>query len=493
MYMGNVSSMKHIAKILLFTITSLNLSIPCHAEDTNTYNIEQFFTYYYLHPSPNNLPIVLSDFLESDVLSEESFDEHTEYLTAYFFARASKSEPEILENYKIIFEFGTHKQRLFVLKLLQFCGNEDIKKFLTIKMHAERFSNERKQIEQALKEGIPIDFTPLAAPIETAGDLNFLWTEFTATGNEEAIIKIINALGFNNSSTNLKLVSGAAKWSLSSHCIVHEKVLEICKEELSNVGSQVKKTLHRIIDEVEIFKTLVEIANNQGGSVSNLPRGKQEIAAGTKAWALGCSAVVVEYNHSRHDLLGMEEYTPSKAEKSRTSLCTSCWDINNREDLFSNMIQINIGGHRKIFEQISLSFMSLNEADRLAVLEMYKANDVNTPQILFVEKQHKNVGEEGILAWDYSRIIFLCRWGYKSGYINEQEAWTILIKIAKMLQKQFDSWEELGRNYIIGRKFRFYEEMQNEAYLYEDAYQRLLDMSSSPWNLYSWNMNLSEM
>lgn len=62
-----------------------------------------------------------------------------------------------------------------------------------------------------------------------------------------------------------------------------------------------------------------------------------------------------------------------------------------------------------------------------------------------------------------------------------------------MLQKQFDSWEELGRNYIIGRQFRFYEEMQDEAYLYEDAYQRLLDMSSSPWNLYSWDMNLSEM
>jgi hypothetical protein len=61
-----------------------------------------------------------------------------------------------------------------------------------------------------------------------------------------------------------------------------------------------------------------------------------------------------------------------------------------------------------------------------------------------------------------------------------------------MLQEKFDSWEDLGRNYIIGRQFSSYEETIKEGPLFEDAYQRLIDMKSSPWNNYPWDMDLTE-
>ena len=76
-------------------------------------------------------------------------------------------------------------------------------------------------------------------------------------------------------------------------------------------------------------------------------------------------------------------------------------------------------------------------------------------------------------------------------YISEEEAWERIMPVAKMLQKTFDSWEDLGRNYIIGRQFWSYKETQRNGYIFEDAYQRLLDMPSSPWNKYPWNMNLN--
>ena len=63
--------------------------------------------------------------------------------------------------------------------------------------------------------------------------------------------------------------------------------------------------------------------------------------------------------------------------------------------------------------------------------------------------------------------------------------------VAKMLQETFDSWEDLGRNYIIGRQFWSYKETKKGNYRYEDALQRLLDMQSSPWNKYSWDIDLS--
>ena len=76
-------------------------------------------------------------------------------------------------------------------------------------------------------------------------------------------------------------------------------------------------------------------------------------------------------------------------------------------------------------------------------------------------------------------------------YLGEEEAWERIMPVARMLQKTFDSWEDLGRNYIIGRQFWSYEETQKNGYVFVDAYQRLLDMPSSPWNKYPWNMNMS--
>ncbi len=63
---------------------------------------------------------------------------------------------------------------------------------------------------------------------------------------------------------------------------------------------------------------------------------------------------------------------------------------------------------------------------------------------------------------------------------------------AQMLQNKFDSWEDLGRNYLIGRQFWSYEKTKEEGHLFEDAYQRLLDMKSSPWNKYPWDMDLTD-
>jgi hypothetical protein len=64
--------------------------------------------------------------------------------------------------------------------------------------------------------------------------------------------------------------------------------------------------------------------------------------------------------------------------------------------------------------------------------------------------------------------------------------------MAMLLQERFDSWEDLGRNYLIGRQFWSYKETQENGWLFEDAVQRLRDMRSSPWNRYPWDMKLKD-
>jgi len=128
-----------------------------------------------------------------------------------------------------------------------------------------------------------------------------------------------------------------------------------------------------------------------------------------------------------------------------------------------------------------LNAMGLSNPGTKAILE----------EIKIAKRYYKELGEKSLLGWDYSRYICLCRWGYMVGYISEDEAWEKIMPVAKMLQKKFDSWEYLGRNYLIGRQFWSYKHTKESGYLFDDAYFRLLDMPSSPWNKYPWDMDLT--
>lgn len=213
----------------------------------------RFLKYYYLNPEPEKAPEMLEKFFESEFFTDEQIcDAHCQDITAYCFARIGQLEPKLIENYKSLFENGTHKQRLFLLKILQLCGDQNVRTFFTSKLAARRFINERRQIKQVLEKAIPIEVNPLAEPVTEAGDLDFLWAEFTITGNKAAIIKIIESLDQDSSLTESLLLAGAAKWSLSSNCKEHEKVFEICKEELLKASGAIKEVLEEIVTEFEM-------------------------------------------------------------------------------------------------------------------------------------------------------------------------------------------------------------------------------------------------
>ena len=59
-----------------------------------------------------------------------------------------------------------------------------------------------------------------------------------------------------------------------------------------------------------------------------------------------------------------------------------------------------------------------------------------------------------------------------------------------MSQRIFDSWADLGENYLIGRKFWSFEQTRSNGYLYRQAYERLLHNPKSPWRRYGWDTHL---
>jgi Protein of unknown function (DUF1266) len=219
-------------------------------------------------------------------------------------------------------------------------------------------------------------------------------------------------------------------------------------------------------------------------------RGVSVRAASAQAWALAASAILTERNGQRHDLLGGSERNPANAEHWKRIL-SDWWGVRNREDLLSALEWIDDGGHRINFEKLGIFLGSLDEQQHAELLKKVRRNEQAKNEIAVVTKYYDQLGRKSLLGWDYSRYISLCRWGYLVGYLSPEEAWERIMRAALKLQQTFDSWKDLGRNYLIGREFWSYEETRKSGRLYRDAYERLLNDSAGPWKRNPWGLDLS--
>lgn len=210
-----------------------------------------------------------------------------------------------------------------------------------------------------------------------------------------------------------------------------------------------------------------------------------------KGWALGCAAMLIERNHNSHDSLA-----PCRIDKINidiyNKLLSDSWGINSREELMSVLNRLYYSGHNLDFHYLGVMLKTINESEYQELLNKYHGDQESLNKIRVVKINHEKLGPKGILGWDYTRYICLYRWSYVVGYLSEDEAWSKIITLAKILQETFDSWQDLGLNYLIGRQFYSYKYTKEEGYSFDDAYQRLIDMPTSPWNKYPWDMDLTD-
>jgi hypothetical protein len=214
-----------------------------------------------------------------------------------------------------------------------------------------------------------------------------------------------------------------------------------------------------------------------------------DLTAAQKGWALAASAVLWERNGDRHDLLAGRELTEANRHSSQRLLEES-WGVRTREDLLGSLLWIHSGGHRQRFQQFGQRLAALSPAERRTLEPSRREQPDFSDELTVVEVYYASLGSKGLMGWDYSRYIALCRWGYASGYLSEDEAWGHIIRAARLLQTTFSSWNELGENYLIGREFWSPSAQRQNGYLYRRALQRLLADPESPWNQYPWDFDL---
>jgi len=139
--------------------------------------------------------------------------------------------------------------------------------FVTVAYHDAEFFNAVKNLTQEYT-GIARDFLEalvyevenFASPLPISSrNLDFLWAEFMATGEELPVKKIISALDYKMPSEGHKateedltkiMVFGSAQWSLKSNAEQHQRVYDILEEEADSSKGMIKENLLNILKEL---------------------------------------------------------------------------------------------------------------------------------------------------------------------------------------------------------------------------------------------------
>lgn len=208
-----------------------------------------------------------------------------------------------------------------------------------------------------------------------------------------------------------------------------------------------------------------------------------------KEWALGTCAMLVTSNNGRTDLLGGHEKT-TNGMKSIQEALVIWWGANDRAELLDKLKFIEEGGHRVHFDKIAF-VLSNASAENVALMRENSKNDPDLNNALeIVEKYYKEFGKKSLSGWDYSRYVMLCGWGYVAGYLTEEEAWRKIMPAARLIQKNFGSWEDMGKNYLVGREFWSRKGTLDSGDLMRRCNKKLLEDKDSPWVRHPWSLDL---
>jgi hypothetical protein len=211
-------------------------------------------------------------------------------------------------------------------------------------------------------------------------------------------------------------------------------------------------------------------------------------------WALGASGMLASRNHMKFDSLAGCEINIFTIKEWKDVL-KDWWSIDNRESLLENLEWLQNEGHSAKFETFKEIITTIKTVPGPTVVraeyeEAIKNNEEFKDKIAVVARYNEFLGDKSLYGWDAARYICLCRWGFICGYLTEDEAWEKIMSATRFIQKTFDSWEDLGTNYLIGREF--WSPKNEDRYIFEDTYMRLLEMPGSPWKQLPWDLPLGE-
>jgi hypothetical protein len=209
-------------------------------------------------------------------------------------------------------------------------------------------------------------------------------------------------------------------------------------------------------------------------------------------WAISLTGILSEINSSYRNSLNTSAMDEG-GKNSILELLRRDWGITTRGELLETLISLENRGHTASLSEIQKIRREIidakSESALGAVFSKYEWDQTKFNRFKYISSNWERYNNHTIRAWDLGRSISLCRWGYNVGFINEEEAWEKIFHIAKIIQSLYNSWEDYGYDYFIGRLFWASGFGEEEAYFVstEPVYKRLLN---SYWSWIDWDIDL---
>ncbi len=172
------------------------------------------------------------------------------------------------------------------------------------------------------------------------------------------------------------------------------------------------------------------------------------------------------------------------------------WGVRDKKSALQTLENIRNQGHRTKFNVLktslpsdgNISAISLEKFKQIFCFDLEDSQDLQMSDedyhklAQWIQRTQTYLKESGILAWDMARYVHLVRLSFIVGYLDDNEAWAEILKIAPMIEGSFLSWMDFSQSFLIGRTFW----SGTDDPEVKNICQKLLGHPASPWQFISW-------
>jgi ankyrin repeat protein len=206
-----------------------------------------------------------------------------------------------------------------------------------------------------------------------------------------------------------------------------------------------------------------------------------------QAWVLAIDAIYNQTQGNNHYFLGsQDEHYPSAFQSG----LKDNFGITDKASLAKELDYLSSTGTRAQAQIDGAKEAALSDKDFEAAFKFLPWNPEAEARARATRKSYLKWKTQSGMGHDLCISVRLVNEAYVAGYLNDEEAWSLLMPIGRQVQKNFNSWEELGENSLDS--YEMAHGVRETGF--EACFQLLSNPKdpNSPWNECPWNTDLSQ-
>lgn len=219
-------------------VLAVLLAFASGAHAATTSSAEAWLNDYYQQPAPDRFASSVVELSRSGYFEQPG---HVP-LAIGFLGAIFAQHPDRVDEWMGVNRVLPVAHQRIVASALWYSGNPKGKSYLEALARSSS-SALRRDIETLVANKADLN----SAEVRSVSSLNLQWGVFLATGEKTAVRNILAALGTND---NAQLTQDV-RWSLAQNAAQHQRVLAICRDELSRQPNAVRETLRAVINDTE--------------------------------------------------------------------------------------------------------------------------------------------------------------------------------------------------------------------------------------------------